>query len=388
MKAVVYSHKPCWKSDASPSGYATDGGFPFQMKALSELFEATTLVVPCSSTGQSAGEIPLVGHELSIAPVSNPIGSGIWRKIGMLQWAARNGWTLISEALRADVVHAPIPGDIGTIGMLLAFLMRKPLLVRHCGNWFIQRTTAERFWRWFMEKFAGGRNVMLATGGAASAPSERNPNVRWIFSTSLTEQELSKISPRAEHSLSQNIRLIIVCRQEREKGTGIVIESLPLILQSFPNVTLDVVGDGAALKEFNQLAVDLKVNERVTFHGKLNHSGVMSLLERSDLFCYPTAASEGFPKVVLEALACGLPVITTRVSVLTQLIGNGCGLLLEEATPEAMAQAVKEVLFNADRYRTMSYCAGETAKQYSLERWRDTIGGLLQTAWGPLNADV
>jgi len=94
------------------------------------------------------------------------------------------------EILRADAVHSPIPGDIGTIGFLLAFALRKPLFIRHCGNWLKPSTTAERFWKWFMEKFAGGRQVMLATGGSPGPPSRVNSAIHWIFSTTLSDVEL------------------------------------------------------------------------------------------------------------------------------------------------------------------------------------------------------
>ena len=196
MRLVVFSHKPCWRSDTSASGYATDGGFPMQMRALSELFEATVIVVPCAENKTRAGEMPLVGRNLSVIPVSFPPGAGLRRKLSIPLWLLRNGPALLREIRRTHAVHAPIPGDIGTVGMLLALLFRKPLFVRHCGNWFVQRTAAERFWKWFMERFAGGRNVMLATGGAVDRPSSRNPDVRWIFSTSLTEQELEECGVR------------------------------------------------------------------------------------------------------------------------------------------------------------------------------------------------
>src|SRR5262249_44716156 len=112
-----------------------------------------------------------------------------------------------------------------------------------------------------------------------------------------------------------------------------------------------------------------------------DHKTVLCLLRRAHLFCYPTAASEGFPKVVLEALACGLPIVTTRVSVLPQLIDTGCGVLLEDRTPEAIAGATVGILSDAESYRRMSSRALETAQEYSLERWRDTIGELLRAAW-------
>lgn len=387
MKLAVFSYKLCWPSASSPSGYATDGGFPFQMQALSELFDTTTLVVPCSSTTTRVGGMSLSGRNLSVRPLTNPTGSGLSRKATFLFWLVRNSPLLIREIRRADIVHAPIPGDIGTIGMLLALLWRKPMFVRYCGNWFVQHTTAEYFWRWFMQRFAGGQNVMLATGGAAESPSAQNPNVHWIFSTSLLEHELTACSRRRDPPSSESVRLIIVCRQEKGKGIETVIESLPLVLQSFPGATLDVVGDGTELPRFKELAVTHNVESKVSFHGKVDHATVLRLLQQADLFCYPTA-SEGFPKAVLEALACGLPVVTTRVSVLPKLIDTGSGLLLKDVTPEGLAQAVVDCLSDAERYRNMSARALETASQYSLERWRDTIGDLLRAACGPLRSDA
>lgn len=386
MRLIVFSHKSCWLSSMSPSGYATDGGFPFQMRAVSELFDATTLVVPCTSPRSRAGEIPLTGKNLFVSPLTVPIGSGLRRKAGLPFWFMKNAPTLLREALRADAIHTPIPSDIGTIGMFLAILLRKPLFVRHCGNWFLQKTTAEFFWKWFMERFAGGKKVMMATGGSAEPPSKHNAAIRWIFSTSLTEEELRDCAILHREPPRSQVRLIIACRQEREKGTDIVIQSLPLILKEFPETVLDVVGDGQALAEFKQLATALGVAHRVIFHGKVDHASVIRLLQQADLFCYPTTASEGFPKVVLEALACGLPVVTTPVSVLPQLIGTGCGIVIDQVTPVALAQAVRACLSDAERYRAMSACALKTAQQYSLERWRDEIGHVLTAAWGPLRS--
>jgi len=383
VKLVVVSHKHCWSTQASPSGYATDGGFPFQMTALSELFDKTTLVVPCSSSGETQGLTSLSGRNLSVTPLTLPWGRGLRRKLLLPAWFVRNGAVIAREIVRADAVHAPIPGDIGTIGMLLAFLLRKRLFVRHCGNWLVEKTIAEQFWKWFMERFAGGRQVMLATGGALRAPSERNAAIRWIFSTSLTKTQLEACQTPRVRPANDSVRLIIACRQDLEKGAGVVIESLPLIMRSFAGARLDVVGDGQALAELKTLATALDVSDRVTFHGKVDHKTVLQMLQKADVFCYPTAASEGFPKIVLEALACGLPVITTRVSVLPQLIDTGCGVLLDERTPQALATAVQNILSDDNGYRMKSVRALETARQYSLERWRDTIGELLREAWSP-----
>jgi glycosyltransferase involved in cell wall biosynthesis len=381
MNLVVFSSKPCWISRSSPSGYATDGGFPLQMKFLSDLFDSTLLVLPQQLNGDRKGELPLVGRNIKVLPLDMPAGSGLARKLALMPWLGRNIWTIIREARKADAVHAPVPGDIGTLGMLAAFLFRKPLYVRHCGNWDVQRTLAERFWRWFMERHGGGRNVMLATGGTASPPSQRNPKLSWIFSTSLTERELVVLN---QQRVWQPLpRLIIVGRQEPGKGTDVLIRSLPLISKTFPDVHLDIVGGGSAIPVLKNLSADLELENRISFHGRVDHDEVIDLLRKATLFCFPTD-SEGFPKAVLEALACGLPVVTTKVSVLPYLVSQGCGKLLDRKTPEAIAQAVNDCISDREAYLEMSERARELASEHSLERWRDTIGGLLRSQWGPL----
>ncbi len=388
MKLLVVSYKTCWRQPASPSGYATDGGFPFQMRALSELFDSTVLLLPCATSENSRGEGYLRGNNLTVIPLTLPAGKDLSRKLRLPAWVLANGLKLVREVLRADAVHSPIPGDIGTIGMLLAFALRKPLFVRYCGNWLVQNTPAERCWKWFMESIAGGKNVCLATGSQPEAPSRRNPALKWIFATTLTEREIGQCATDRCGFPRESPRLIIACRQEREKGTGVVIESLPLLLREFPGLSFDIVGDGSELVNYKQLAASLGLSNRVSFHGQVGHENVIELMRQADLFCFPTTSSEGFPKAALEAMACGLPVITTKVSALPQLVGNGCGVLLDEATPQAIAEAIRRCLNEKEKYQTMSRQAVSAARQYSLEKWRDIIGWELTTAWGQLRSDV
>lgn len=380
MKLAVISHKVCWQTPDSPSGFATDGGFPLQIKAISELFDETKVVVPCEKSTNPKGISPLVGKNLYVSALSIPGGKGLARKLVIPFWLIRNGWKIWREIRVSDAVHAPIPGDVGTIGMFFALVLRKPLFVRHCGNWMIQRTAAEAFWKWSMERFAGGRNVMLATGGADDAPSIRNANIKWIFSTSLSQNEILAAVPR-QFPADGNLKLITACRLEKRKGVETVIESLPLILREFPNAMLEVVGGGSLSNDLKAKVKDLKLDAKVNFHGKVEHSEVIALMKRAHVFCFPTSASEGFPKVVLEALACGLPVLTTKVSVLPKLIGNGGGVLIDQPTPEAVAEAVAAICSKAEEYEQMSVRAVESAQQYSLENWRDFIGETLRDSW-------
>jgi glycosyltransferase involved in cell wall biosynthesis len=284
---------------------------------------------------------------------------------------------------QADAVHTPIGGDVGTFGILMALAQRKPLFVRYCGVWGRAHTLAQRFWFWLLIRIAGGRNVVLATGGSDRPPTMKNLAIQWIFATSMRQAEMASLPRRSPWQIGDPLTLITVGRQEPGKNTDRVIQSLALVRAHYAPTTLDIVGDGSCLPALRQLTTDLNLIEAVTFHGKVNHDRVIAILGRTHVFCFPTD-SEGFPKAVHEALACGLPVITTPVSVLPQLIGDRNGILLNDIQPETIAQAILDLISDEQRFREMGRSAQRTAQAYSLEAWRDQIGQKLCQAWGPL----
>lgn len=386
MRLIVVSHKPCWRDSASPSGYVTDGGFPFQMQAIAELFDQTSIAVPIEEALAPSGTRPLEVHNLSVLPLDTPPGRHLRRKLALFPWMLSNLGTLWRAIQVADAVHAPIPGDIGTIGILMALAQRKPLFVRYCGRWGKKETLAERFWHWLLERIAGGGNVVLATGGGEAPPSQKNEAIDWIFSTSMQQAEIAAYRPRHPWHRGQPLRLIIVGRLEGGKNAGQVIRALKKIRQHYSQTTLDVVGDGRLLPDYRRLASDLDLRDAVAFHGRVNHEQVLALLNQAHIFCFPTD-SEGFPKAVHEALACGLPVITTPVSVLPMLIGEKNGALIETPQADQIARAVLSIIADDDDFAAMVRHTQETAQTYTLEAWGDEIGERLGAAWGRLRSD-
>lgn len=380
MRLAVVSHKPCWPAPDSPSGYATDGGFPFQMAALSELFDQTILVVPVHRKPAPSGTSPLQGHHLSVLALGHPAGSRLRRKLSLLLWMPRNMPRIWRAVHEADAVHTPLGGDVGTLGALAALVQGKPLFIRYCGLWGHPTTSFQRFWFWLCETVAGGRNVVLATGWDERPPSAKNPHIQWIFSTSLRRQDIVSLPRRTAWEAGQPLKLITVGRQEPGKNTTLTIQALRLIREQYPQTTLDIVGDGSDLPGLRKLVAELDLGDAVTFHGYVNHDAVIAALLAANIFCFPTR-TEGFPKVVHEALACGLPVVTTPVSVLKHLINDQNGVLLSDTEPKTIAQAVLGLIADPDRFGLMIRHAQQMALDYSLERWRDEIGDMLRTAW-------
>jgi glycosyltransferase involved in cell wall biosynthesis len=386
MKLLVVSHKEIWKYPASPSGYATVGGFPFQMQNLSELFDQTTIIALLQSSPVPNDPQEISGHRIRILPLPEPAGADLRRKLTLLIWLPQHVRTIWREIRQADAVHTPVPGDIGFIGLLITLFLRKPLFVRHCGTWGQSFTLADKVLRWILERAAGGRNVVMATGWEEQHPSTQNPNISWIFSTTLSRQEAADMPTAPSWKSGEQLRLVTVGRLVTDKNIQSAIHALVQIKAHIPNVSFHVVGQGEYRSTLEKLAQDLDVAEAVIFHGNVSHSEVLNILSRSHLFVFPTIR-EGFPKALLEALSCGLPAVATRVSVIPHLIQD-CGFVLDQTTPEEVAKGVLLLVNDEGRLKEMSCLARQRASSYTLEGWRDAIRSRLQIAWGQLRSDV
>ncbi len=381
MNLLIISHKETWAAPASPTGFASTGGFPYQVQALSTLFTATRVITALRQSPPPAGLTPLTGHNLTVTPLPEPTGSDLRRKLALLTWFPRHFRTLWRAVRAADAVHTPVPGDLGTIGLLIALAQRKPLFVRHCGTWGDRSTLANRFLAWLLPRIAGGRNVVLATGGDAAPPEPANPAIDWIFSTTLTAEEWEQLPQSRPWTPGQLLRLVTVGRLSPAKNTAAAIQALPILRSAGLPVHLDIVGSGEARPALEHLAASLGLSALVTFHGNVPHARVLEILSAAHLFVFPTRVKEGFPKALIEALSCGLPAIATRVSVIPRLLQD-CGLTLDDPTPDALAAAIQSLTADPARLPALAHAARLASQGYTLEAWAAAIAAKLTAAWG------
>jgi glycosyltransferase involved in cell wall biosynthesis len=392
MKLTVVWHKPMWSSPLSPSGFACRGclghpgfgGLPREIETLSQLFDSTRIVGP--SFHEPLGDSSISGKNVSVVPLSWLPRSPWITWIVLPLWLVRNTLKLTREIATTGAVFAFIPSPIGFLGLILALLFRKPLLTRQLNRWSDPR------WLWRMERsmlerIAGGRNVVFATGDSEEPPSIRNPAICWLFITTLSESETAGAAA-ARVRKPGCARLIMLGREVEAGPTLVAIRALSLLAREFPGAGLDVVGDFRFLPMLEEVAGDLGVRDRVAFHGSPSRERILELLRKADLMCcLPAAETESFRQALHEALACGLPVVTAPTEIAQALMRKGCAVVLETKTSEALAAAASACLSDPARYRSMSARALQTAREYSLARWRESVRSALERAWGPLRSE-
>lgn len=378
LRLCVVSFKPCWQDDTG--AWLSDGGFPLQMAAIASLFDETTLVVV--RVDPRAGGMPLPGAATVIG-LRSPAGSDTARKLSVVSRLTYYVRTISAHVREADVVHAPVPGDISLIGLLLGFAFRKRTIGRYGSSWALtpQTTMAQRVTRWCMRVTAGGRNVMLATGVGAAPPA---PRMRWIFSTALTDAELRAISPDLERGLAAPARLVYVGRLSPEKGVRYLLRALGRLRDAGgPMPILTVLGDGPERATLEALVDELQLRNVVSFAGHLNRTQLSAYLSSADL-CVQPSLTEGFSKAWLDAMAHGVPVLSTAVGAATAVIGEDGerGWLVPPGDDAALAETLDRVLRDERHWPALRRACRSFVEQRTLDAWSREIAGICVEHWG------
>ena len=166
--------------------------------------------------------------------------------------------------------------------------------------------------------------------------------------------------------LTEGKIILYVGRIEPLKGLDILISALTL-MEDTSDTRLVIVGGtlgkDAEIRGLKSLVRDLDLEEMVTFTGAVSHTALRDYYNAADVFVLPSY-HESFGLVALEAMACGTPVVASRVSGLTSFVQEGVtGYLIPWHCPEPFAQRIEMLLSNASLRRTM----GEASRARALE---------------------
>lgn len=135
---------------------------------------------------------------------------------------------------------------------------------------------------------------------------------------------------------------------EMKQVSGI-IKAMPVLLQRFPSLKLLLVGDGKDREVLEKLTRDLHLEHAVVFKGYVTNDEVYRLIHASSLLVV-NSLYESFSVAAAEALACGVPVVTTECGGPEEFVHPGNGIVIEPGKRELLTNAIAEVLLNRHRY--------------------------------------
>lgn len=135
-----------------------------------------------------------------------------------------------------------------------------------------------------------------------------------------------------------------LARTAAYKGLPDLLRAVGVLARTVPHLHLEVVGSGSSAAEHEALAGRLGLARHVTFTGRLDDDELAAAYRRARVLALPTHY-DSFPSVLVEAMACGRPVVTTRVGGIQSLVTDGGnGLLVAPGDGAGLAQALGSVL--------------------------------------------
>jgi glycosyltransferase involved in cell wall biosynthesis len=146
-------------------------------------------------------------------------------------------------------------------------------------------------------------------------------------------------------------RLLFVGNLEptEHKGFPTLLSALEMMAGRAADWRLDVVGEGPSRADYERRATASPVAAAITFRGALPKPQIADLMRASNVFVLPSKF-ENLPCVIIEAMASGLPVVSTRVGGIPEMMSDRDGVLVEPSNPAALAEALERVLSRPEAF--------------------------------------
>lgn len=156
--------------------------------------------------------------------------------------------------------------------------------------------------------------------------------------------------------------IVTVARLSPEKDIANLLRAVPTVVTTNPLARFEIAGDGPCRAELEQLATVLNIANNVKFHGEVRD--VPALLAKARLFVLPSQ-SEGISLTLLEAMARGLPIVTTNVGGNPEVVEAGTtGLLVPARDPAALGQAILTLVADPTRANQMGVAGRQRVEKY------------------------
>lgn len=182
-----------------------------------------------------------------------------------------------------------------------------------------------------------------------------------------------------------DVKLITIARFVEKKGVKYGIQAVAKALKKYPKIEYKIVGDGHLRSDLESLIKELNINNNVKLLGWKPQEDIVKLMKDSDILLAPSVTAEGgdqegIPVVLMEALAQGLPVISTYHSGIPELVQDGVsGYLVHERDVNALSERLEHLIKNQELWANMG-CAGRNyiENYYNIDKLNEQLVEIFQ----------
>jgi glycosyltransferase involved in cell wall biosynthesis len=377
VKLGIVYHMPFWRA-ADGTVREVEGSFARYVDSLAPYFDEVVLCVPALDEARGEGTA-IRSANVSLAPLPHFDGPAqFYPRLPLM--IPR----LLRFVRRVDLLHYRVPTPAAVFASAYARLFNRPEFVLVVGDLHAllpsmpYRGAKGFLWRAYtafeernVQRMAD-RALTFANGEELTVKHSRRGHV--VIQTQTTTIDAGAVNTREDTCTGPRVRMLTVSRIDPRKGLRVLPEAVRLLVDRGVDATLDIVGGtvgGPGEEErrgIAEAARTLGVSDRVSLAGPVPLDQLLPRYRGYDVFVLPTLPGEGVPRVLLEAMAAGLPVVTSRVSGIPSLVTHETnGLLFESPSASAVADGVARLVRDGALRRRLISHGYDTARAHTLE---------------------
>jgi glycosyltransferase involved in cell wall biosynthesis len=302
-----------------------------------------------------------------------------WRKIEVVEWVARATppYRRLLKENRYDLVHAFFGLPTGWLCYRTA--NRLPYIISLRGSdvpggharlqleYKLLGPLLKRIWK-------------KASALVACSDGLKNRSLRFLPSANIdiipNGVDLERFRPASNKELSGELKLLTVGRLSVTKRFEMLVEAVEILSKQGKNVCLTISGGGGLLDELKNLIEQKKLTKIINLTGRIESEKMPEVYGAHDMFV-SASMQEGMSNAMLEAMASGLPIITTKCEGVEELISDN-GVVVEKDSAEALAEAIRALADNQQQYNMMCIAARHRAGEFGWDKVADGYVKLYQ----------
>lgn len=180
--------------------------------------------------------------------------------------------------------------------------------------------------------------------------------------------DLGVFNPGLSRQSAEKFTVAVTRNLEPIYGLDTAIRSIALAREKVPHIQLKIAGSGPQRPELEQLVADLGLGDTVVFLGRLERASVVELYQASDVMLNSSTV-DNMPNSVLEAMACGVPVVSTNVGGVPYMVRDGeTAVMIAPSDETAMANAIVDLAVDSSKRETLAKNGREEVLQYDWQR--------------------
>ena len=282
---------------------------------------------------------------------------------------------VIYKAMKqADHIHLRCPGNMGLLGCLVQiFFPKTPKTAKYAGNWDpkSKQPWSYNLQKWLLSNTKLTKKMQVLVYGEWP---KQTKNIKPFFTATYTEEEKQPVKVR---NYTQDLHFCFVGSLAPGKQPLKAIQLIQELQQKGIEAILHIYGDGQERTRLESYILQHQLEKSVFLYGNQPKEKVKKAIQHSHFLVLPSK-SEGWPKVVAEAMFWGCIPIVTPISCVPWMLDNGQrGILMDDTNLAQTATTTLSFIKQPTKLECMAEQASEWSRHYTLDKFEEEIRKLL-----------